>query len=202
MPKVNKAPLTLSLSLSLSTVLSISLSLTLAYPLSPTLFFLVTTFYPSNSASQPLSLISPLQPFSGLYREGSNLRFILPPISNLRDPCCWRRIFSGPDASRPVKLKSVKNGKIFNGSPCLWSHKTGTPSMFCTQSLMHHLSSPFLGLWFRAYCLEARDTERQKCAHSWKVIKIPTFLCQVVKNGCFFLIKLIYVTYRCIRYLK
>lgn len=117
MPKVNKAPLTPSLSLSLSTVLSISLSHTLASPLSPTLFFLATAFYPSNSASQPLSLISPLQPFSGLYREGSNLRFILPPISNLRDPCCWRRIFSGSDASRPVKLKSVKNGKIFQWVP-------------------------------------------------------------------------------------
>lgn len=86
---------------------------------------------PSFSAlSLSLSLISPLQPFSGFYREESNLRFILPPISNLRNPCCWRRIFSGLDVSCPVKLKSVKNGKIFQWLP-----------VFLATRVKHHLCS-------------------------------------------------------------
>ena len=114
MAEVNKAPLTLHFPLSFSVYflswlfLSSSLSLFSSLPLPSIHLTLLLS---------PLPLISPLQPFSGLYREGSNLRFILPPISNLRDPCCWRRIFRGPDVSRPVKLKSVKNGKIFQWLP-------------------------------------------------------------------------------------
>lgn len=126
MAKVNKAPLTLSFSLQFSPFFSHLLCLfpflSLSSPLSlpPCFSFLPSLPPPSIHLTlllSPLSLISPLQPFSGLYREGSNLRFILPPISNLRDPCCWRRIFRGPDVSRPVKLKSVKNGKIFQWLP-------------------------------------------------------------------------------------
>lgn len=57
------------------------------------------------------SSITPAAIFLGLRREGSNLRFILPPISNLRDPRCWRPILRGSDVSRHVKLKVVKEGK-------------------------------------------------------------------------------------------
>lgn len=141
MAKVNKAPLTPSppsLSFHLATLLSIFLKPTLfisflgcVFPPLP-LFFLAPAFYPSNSPSQHLSLISPLQPFSGLYREGSNLRFILPPISNLRDPCCWRRIFRRPDLSHPVKLRSVKNGKIFQWLPVFLNRATRPEHHLCS----------------------------------------------------------------------
>lgn len=109
---------------------------------------------PSFSAlSLSLSLISPLQPFSGFYREESNLRFILPPISNLRNPCCWRRIFSGLDVSCPVKLKSVKKWQNISMAPCVSRNKSKTPSVFCRHSSVWHRLSGFRALRRRScYC--------------------------------------------------
>lgn len=173
MPKVNKAPLTLSLCFSPS--LSLAL-LSHSFSLPPTtLSLLLSSFMPTPSIhltlllSPSLSLISPLQPFSGLYREGSNLRFILPSISNLKDPRCWRRIFSGLDVSRPVKLKSVKkkNGQNFQWLPVFMAPPDRNASGFSYTELYAWLINIIYQIWFSAWRFEIRDIVKQQYSNIW-----------------------------------